>query len=114
MGIAHVCVSMVQFGKISSNMSGTWNSIRKGAAKMFGEDRRPLMSLEPIDMVLGSLMVVDGETIEEHDKLDDETRSLSEDLVEAILSRDDEIMEKSVSEASVFLANLSRYMTVIE
>ena len=63
---------------------------------MLGEDRRPLMSTEPVQMIIGSLQVVDANIIEKEGKLDEETRGLSENLVEAILSRDDEFLKMEI------------------
>ena len=63
---------------------------------MLGEDRRPLLSLEPVEMIIGSIQVADAELIEDG-KFDEESRKLSEDMIEAVLSRDDELLQMSIS-----------------
>lgn len=48
MGIAHVAIAMAQHHKTKEEDKEVWIALRKGAARTLGEDRRPLMSTEPI------------------------------------------------------------------
>lgn len=57
--------------------------------------------------------MVDSNILEKHGALDEETRKLSEDFFEAVLSRDDEILKMDFSETSLLFANLSRYLLVL-
>ena len=71
------------------------------------------MSTEPIQMIMGALQVVDGTIIEKQQALDGETRRLSEDFFEAVLSRDEELLGMEFSHTSMLFANLSRYLQVL-
>ena len=68
-------------------------------------------STQSIEMILGSLTVVDSQGPE---KQDPERRKLNSDLVCTILSREDELLSMPLGKTSMLFASLSRFIAMMD
>lgn len=60
MAIAHAAIAYASFGMTTSDHAELWRLVRKGTAKQLLQNKEPLPSAMPIEMILGALTVVDG------------------------------------------------------
>ena len=69
-------------------------------------------TIQPIEMILGALTVVDGSGVEETQS--PELRQTNSDLVCAILSRQEELLKMPLSKTSMLFACLSRFIAMMD
>ena len=111
-GIANASIAFASFGMTTSDDTEKWALIRKGATTQLLQDKTPMETTQPLDMILGALTVVDS--IVEGEKQDQERRQLNSAMVCAILERQQEILAMPLSTSSMLFACLSRFIAMVE
>ena len=60
-GISNASIAYASLGLTSDDYTSFWESVRTGAESSLLNDREPLESSKPIEMILGALTHVDGQ-----------------------------------------------------
>ena len=89
----------------------TWDKIRSGVARELLTDKEPLESTQAIEMILGTLTVVDSQNA---GKQSPEVRKSNSDMICAVLSRENELLDMPLSKTSMLFACISRYIAMMD
>ena len=95
----------------TDDYASTWDKIRSGVARELLTDKEPLESTQAIEMILGTLTVVDSQNA---GKQSPEVRKSNSDMICAVLSRENELLDMPLSKTSMLFACISRYIAMMD
>ena len=111
-GIANASIAYATFGMTTDDNKEVWDAVRRGTTRQLLTDKTPITTTQPIEMILGTLTIVDGTSTAERQS--DELRDTNSELVNAILSRQDELLKMPLSVISTLFACLSRFIAMMD